>query len=130
MWEGEAHPPIVMRLAADDGFNLNLSDPDYGIAQVDLKVRDAYDPLETVIITKTYTGYAQLYPFVFDSLQGDGYAFDDVGYNFRHQLPASETTGFLGGRSYTFEYKITGKNLTTVPIQVHVAWIQVMSTGY
>jgi hypothetical protein len=126
MYEGSAPPPAVFRFVAPDTTALKKVDATYGIDSVDLRAYDAYDVLETIEVTKTLSG-AGLDDVVFDTLQVDGYAFDNVGYNFRHQLTAAETSLFVGGRTYNLEYLVTP---TAQPVQVHVLWLSVLGTQY
>lgn len=105
-WQGEAPPPTVLRLVADDGTALKLIDPVYGIDQIDVKLYCVDDPLETALFQDTYTG-GELSTKVFQTLQTDGYAFDDVGYNVLLKHDADDFADCVGGRSYMLDIKVT-----------------------
>jgi len=127
MYEGEAPPPTVMRLVADDGATLlKKVDGTLGVDTIELRVYDAYDAEEGLVVTKTLTG-SGLNNVMFDTAQTDAYAFDNEGYNFRHQLTAADVAAFKGGHVYVFEYQIQP---TAQKNQVHTSQLQVHGTGY
>lgn len=119
-WQGEAPPAFVLRLAADDGFALKRVDPVLGVDSIAVVAYCAEDALETPIWSTTLNQGALL-GIMFDTLQVDGYAFDEVGYNFRLSPTAANFQGAVAGRDYEIVLTVTP---TAKPVQKHRVWMR------
>lgn len=124
-WAGEAPPPIVLRLVADDGVALKLIDAVYGVETIALKLYCVDDAAETALFSASYN-VAAMTAKVFQELQTDGYAFDEIGYNVRLVLTAAEFAPCRGGRDYVLDMVVTP---TAQPVQKHVIWYRCVGSG-
>lgn len=126
VWEGEDWPDTVARLAYSSGALVTLADVD----SISLSIYWADDPEAADPPVPVYgptaidkaTGGPGGEAVIYDTLQTDGYAIDDQGYNFRHFLGASSFAG-EGGMRYLLVYtvvRVSPRGPLKIPHSVYV----------
>lgn len=78
------------------------------------------DTSETSLYTFTQTSVSSV---VYNTLQlGPEWTKDDIGYNFKHQIPQASFTQ-QGGHTYVLEYQLETSTWGPVPVIHHVSVI-------
>lgn len=96
VWEGSS-PVNMARVVGYDNANINQA----SVSELHYMVTQLVDGVETEVAPSTELTVTDV---IFDTLQtGNGWTEDTTGYNFRHQLAATDLPD--GGVVYTVTYR-------------------------